>query len=96
MAPVRLFDARTLRQNEKLKSATTNKNSKTSTIQPPESSDLHFVHVDRKLRDRSSEQIVLCMAAKCERQRELEKKLNRSFSQETEAQSIGIGLWDGP
>ncbi len=58
MVPVRLFDARTLRKNEKMK-ISKNEN-KTWTIQPPlKSNDLHFKDVDRKLRDRSSESIVL-------------------------------------
>ncbi len=64
---------------------------KTLIIQPQKSNDLHFLDVDRKLGDRSSESIVLRIAAK--RQRTW-KKLNRSFLQAIETRRIGIGLWD--
>jgi hypothetical protein len=53
-----------------------NKKKRNVVIQPPrksESSDLHFEDVDGKLRDGSSEQVVLYMTAKCRRQREPEE-----------------------
>ncbi len=59
------------------------------------SSDLHFLDATCKLRDRSSEQVVLCIAAKCGRKHEPWKKHNLSFLQDIQAQSARIGLWDG-
>ncbi len=65
------------------KSATkmTNENHKKAKHRPfslhkksTKSNNVHFVGIDWELRDHSSEQVVLCMATKCERQREHERK----------------------
>ncbi len=73
IVPVRLFDERSLRNNEKSKISEKRQkhiDHSASTQNRTETNDLHVEDVDRKLRDRSSEQVALCIAAKRERQRE--------------------------